>query len=193
MTSSFVTFQPTPGNTLGILFTGNFGTEQLLFYYSPFQSGNPNPRYKGKQSMAKGVCWTFNARRHCTGCRYEHNCHKCGENTLGQYASLPQLGTMGEIELGLPGQATRFQRLICAPPKNNLRFYPQNLTKNGPPVALLVHFPLPLSLILSLRPQESFPRKPRESFELFTIYHTQTALLSMILLPPKNQQFTMLL
>ena len=33
-----------------------------------------------------------------------------------------------------------------------LRFYPQNLTKKGRPAALLVHFPLPLSLILSLRP-----------------------------------------
>ena len=56
--------------------------------HSPFQSGKPNARYKGKQSMANGVCWTFSAGRHCTVYRYEHKYHKCaGKHTGAQCQS----------------------------------------------------------------------------------------------------------
>ena len=55
----------------------------------------------------------------------------------------------------------------------------------GRPAASLVHFPLPLRL--------HSKENPRESFKLIPIYHTQTPLHSMILFPPKNLWFTMLL
>jgi len=63
--------------------------------YSPFPPDRPNARYKGKPSMAKGVCWTLNAGRHCPGVVASTNVISVGENTLGHNASLPQLGTMG--------------------------------------------------------------------------------------------------
>ena len=66
--------------------------------YSPFQSGKPNARYKGKQSRAKGVCWTFNAGHYCTMCRYEHKCHKCGGKDTWAQCQSTATGHNGEIE-----------------------------------------------------------------------------------------------
>ncbi|XP_044183018.1 uncharacterized protein LOC122963589 [Acropora millepora] len=63
--------------------------------YSPFQPGKPNAKYKGKPSMAKGVCWTFNAGRHCPGCRYEHKCHKCGGKHTGAQCQSTSTGHNG--------------------------------------------------------------------------------------------------
>ena len=43
-----------------------------------FATDKPNSRFRGKQSMVRGVCFTFNAGRPCAGCRYNHKCSKCG-------------------------------------------------------------------------------------------------------------------
>ena len=43
-----------------------------------FATDKPNSRFRGKQPMVRGVCFTFNAGRPCAGCRYDHKCSKCG-------------------------------------------------------------------------------------------------------------------
>ena len=43
-----------------------------------FATNKPNSRFRGKQPMVRGVCFTFNAGRPCAGCRYDHKCSKCG-------------------------------------------------------------------------------------------------------------------
>lgn len=59
-----------------------------------FQSDRPNAKFKGNQSKGvRGVCWTYNAGRTCTGCRFEHKCSKCGGKHTGvqcQHASTGQ-------------------------------------------------------------------------------------------------------
>jgi hypothetical protein len=35
-------------------------------------------RSRPRQSFPKGNCWTFNAGKYCSGCRFEHKCFKCG-------------------------------------------------------------------------------------------------------------------
>ncbi|XP_044162926.1 uncharacterized protein LOC122947575 [Acropora millepora] len=43
-----------------------------------FATDKPGSGFRGKQPMVRGVCFTFNAGRPCAGCRYAHNCSKCG-------------------------------------------------------------------------------------------------------------------
>ncbi|CAH3107526.1 unnamed protein product [Porites lobata] len=43
-----------------------------------FATDKANSGFRGKQSMVRGVCFTFNAGRPCAGCRYDHKCSKCG-------------------------------------------------------------------------------------------------------------------
>lgn len=42
------------------------------------QSDRSNTKSRGKSPFVKGVCWTYNSGRFCSGCRFEHKCSKCG-------------------------------------------------------------------------------------------------------------------
>ena len=35
------------------------------------------PRFRS-QFFPKGTCWAFQAGKHCSGCKFEHVCFKCG-------------------------------------------------------------------------------------------------------------------
>ena len=66
--------------------------------YSSFQSGKPNARYKGKQGWLRAYVGHSMRVVTAPGVVISTNGISVGGNTLGRNASLPQLGTTGEIE-----------------------------------------------------------------------------------------------
>jgi len=48
-----------------------------------FRPDKSGARFRNKTPLPRGTCWAFNSGKHCSGCKYEHTCHKCGGNHSG--------------------------------------------------------------------------------------------------------------
>ena len=103
----------TPQSTLGLEELGELWHRVMTF---PAQSGyfatdKPNSRFRGKQPMVRGVCFTFNAGRPCVGCRYDHKCSKCGgRHAATSCHSAPNIPNQPEIAL------SQLHHIINSPP-----------------------------------------------------------------------------
>ena len=54
-----------------------------------FRVDKTQGRPKGKPPLPKGTCWSYNTGKHCSGCRYDHKCYKCGGKHAGSQCTVP--------------------------------------------------------------------------------------------------------